>query len=377
MLKWTSNKKLIGMTNTSDLKPFKGLKVIELSSVLAGPLAGSFFAEGGAEVLKVEHPKYGDVTRSWRARSENSDSEISAYYASANTGKTVIRKNLGNDEGKHWLEKELASADVLLQNFKASDLKKFDLEPESVAKKFPNLVHIRLVGFADAPTRLAYDVVVQAETGFMHMNGDEEGLPTRMPVALMDVLASHQIRSATLSGLYLREKGTTGYYSEVSLEKSGLSALVNRATNYLMNGTEQNRTGSKHPNIAPYGDLLKLNGGRHIVLAVGSDAQFSRLCSVLGTPELIGDPRFESNPRRVENREALMAELQKSASTIVDAENFLEDLISAGVPAGMVRPLSEVFKEGSSASKYLVKEDGNRLILKPSTVAYTTTIFNS
>ena len=377
MQKWSSNKKLRAMTKTFDLKPFKGLKVLELSSVLAGPLAGSFFAEGGAEVLKVEHPKYGDITRSWRARSENSDSEISAYYASANTGKKVVRKDIGNNEGKLWLEKELASADVLIQNFKARDMKKFDLQPESVAKRFPNLVHIRLVGFADAPARLAYDVVVQAETGFMHMNGDEEGLPTRMPVALMDVLASNQIRSATLSGLYLREKGTTGYYSEVSLEKSGLSALVNRATNYLMNGTEQNRKGSKHPNIAPYGDLLELNDGRHVVLAVGSDAQFSKLCSVLGKPELIGDSRFESNARRVENRETLMAELHKSASTIDDAEKFLHELIKSGVPAGMVRPLSEVFKEGSSASKHLVKEDGERLIIKPSTVAYTTTIFNS
>ncbi len=365
------------MTNTSGLKPYKGLKVLELSSVLAGPLAGSFFAEGGAEVLKVEHPKYGDITRSWRSRSENSESKISAYYASANTGKIVIRKDLENDEGKQWLEKELASADVLLQNFKASDLKKFDLEPESVAKRFPKLVHIRLVGFVNAPTRLAYDVVVQAETGFMYMNGNEKGLPTRMPVALMDVIASEQIRSATLSGLYLREKGTTGYYSEVSLEKSGLSALVNRATNYLMNGSEQNRAGSTHPNIAPYGDLLELNGGRHLVLAVGSDAQFSKLCSVLGKTELISDSRFECNARRVENRSALMTELQKSVNTIDDAEKFLEELITAGVPAGMVRPLSEVFNEGSSASKNLVKEDGDRLILKPSTVAYTTTIFNS
>lgn len=362
---------------TSNFKPFQGLRVIELSSVLAGPLAGSFFAEGGANVTKVEHPQWGDVTRSWRANGESIEGEISAYYASANTYKTAHRIDLKSSEGLKWLEEELKEADVLLQNFKNSDLRKFNLEPEIVAQKYPNLIHIRLVGFADAPTRLAYDVVVQAETGFMHMNGSPDGPPTRMPVALMDVLASDQIKSAALSGLYSREKGVKGWYSEVSLERSGLAALVNRATNFLMNGDEQIRIGSEHPNIAPYGDLITLKNGRQIVLAVGSDKQFEGLCEVLGKPELSHDIRFSTNASRVENRVDLMKELRTSAHEVEEMDALMEDFLTKGVPAGLVRPLSEVFTNGTSGQKHLIDEgvqDGRRVI-KPSVVAYFTEVF--
>ena len=361
----------------SDFKPFEGLRVLELSSVLAGPLAGSFFAEGGAEVVKVEHPQWGDVTRSWRAVGEAVDAKISSYYASANTYKNVCRVDLRSEEGLKWLEEELSKADVLLQNFKEGDLAKFNLVPEDLAGRFPELVHIRLVGFADAPTRLAYDVVVQAETGFMHMNGSPDGPPTRMPVALMDVLASDHIKTAALSGLYSREKGVTGWYSEVSLERSGLAALVNRATNFLMNGDEQNRIGSEHPNIAPYGDIVTLKAGRQIVLAVGSDKQFRGLCEVLRLEDLAADERFLENASRVRNRAELMSELRGVFAEIEEEEVLMDDFLTKGVPAGLVRPLSEVFAEGTTGRDHLIDEgevDGRRVI-KPSVVAYFSTVF--
>ena len=359
-------------------KPFKDLKVLELSSVLAGPLAGTFFAEGGAEVLKVENPVSGDVTRSWRAKGESTDSPISAYYASANTYKKVVRKDLKSEEGRVWLEEQLASTDLLLENFKLADLEKFNLSPKAVASRHPHLVHIRLVGFADQPERLAYDVVVQAETGFMHMNGDPSSDPTRMPVALIDVLASGQIRSAALSALYSRERGTTGIYSEVSLELSGVSALVNRATNYLMNSSEQNRLGSAHPNIAPYGDILTLQSGRQIVLAIGSNSQFEGLCKVLDLAHLPATPQFATNASRVKNRESLVALLQKKAGALNDVEALMSDLTSNKVPAGIIRPLSEVFGPGSAASNHLIEEEisgANRKVVKPSSTSYSTTVF--
>jgi crotonobetainyl-CoA:carnitine CoA-transferase CaiB-like acyl-CoA transferase len=356
------------------MKPFEGLRVVELASVLAGPLAGSFFAEGGAEVIKVEHPVYGDVTRSWRAKGETPNSDISAYYTSANTYKKVIKLDLKAPSNRAELSDLLATADILLQNFKESDLEKFQLQPESTADLYPNLVHIRLVGFSEAPHRLAYDVVVQAETGFMHMNGSADGPPTRMPVALMDVLASDQIRTAALTGLYSVANGTRGYYAEVSLEKSGLSALVNQSTNYLMNGTVPQRRGSIHPNIAPYGDLLKLNG-QHIVLAVGSDKQFSILCDILGIPQLAQDPRFSTNKVRVENREQLILELQKAASGR-EASDLSEEFNQRGVPAGLVKSLDEVFAAGSLAAKHLIEEPCNeRRVIKPSVTAYSITVF--
>lgn len=361
--------------NSSHL-PFEGLVVLELSSVLAGPLAGSFFAEGGAEVVKVEHPYYGDVTRSWRASGESSESEISAYYAAANTYKKVERVDLGSEKGRSWLEQQLAGCDVLLQNFKKKDLEKFNLTASSVASRHPHLVHIRLVGFVDEPERLAYDVVVQAETGFMHMNGSPDGPPTRLPVALMDVLASDQIRSAALSGLYARERGTKGWYSEVSLERSGLAALVNRGTNYLMNGTVPGPLGSAHPNIAPYGDILELSDAM-IVLAVGSDDQFTGLCEVLDLANLSDEELYKTNSSRVENRKDLIPILQQAVKAL-QSEKLMQDLHERGVPAGVIRSLDEVFKSGTDAAKAVIEEDvqgAGRRVAKTSTVAYRTIVF--
>lgn len=359
-------------------KPFKGLKVLELASVLAGPLAGSFLAEGGATVIKVEHPELGDITRSWRIEGERKDDPNSAYFAAANTFKNVIKKDLSSDEGRQWLENELSNCDILLQNFKASDLKKFDLIPEKLAQKFPNIIHIRLIGFAESPDRLAYDVVVQAETGFMYMNGHPENHGTKIPVAIIDILASHQIRSAVTTGLYARERGATGWFAEVSLELSGIGALVNQATNYLMNGSIPQRRGSIHPNIAPYGEHLELDGGE-IVLAIGSDAQFISLCEVLGDSELHKNPKYLTNQDRVSNRLELITELQKLANG-KNRESLLQKFHKARVPAGGIRSLDEVFAPGSPGMKAVINEEitsSTRPIRKPKTTAYSVTIFGN
>jgi crotonobetainyl-CoA:carnitine CoA-transferase CaiB-like acyl-CoA transferase len=192
----------------------------------------------------------------------------------------------------------------------------------------------------------------------------------------MDVLASDQIRSAALSGLFARERGTSGWYSEVSLERSGLAALVNRGTNYLMNGTVPYRLGSAHPKIAPYGDILQVSGSL-IVLAVGSDAQFQHLCAVLGLPSLPDSPSFSSNSARVENRQELIPLLQEAAKSL-NPEKFMEELLVKGVPAGVIRSLDEVFRPGSDAANTVIEEDvkgAGRAVRKTSTVAYRTTIF--
>ncbi|PCJ81297.1 MAG: carnitine dehydratase [Bacteroidetes bacterium] len=363
-------------TNFETYLPFNGLKVIELASVLAGPLAGTFFAEGGAEVTKVEHPVYGDITRSWRSKEESLEGNISSYFAAANTFKKVIKVDLASVEGRKWIESELEDCDVLLQNFKSSDLAKFNLTPKYIAEKFPDVVHIRLVGFAKEPDRLAYDVVVQAETGFMHMNGSHDRPPSRLPVALMDVLASHQIRSAATTGLFSREKGATGIYAEVSLELSAIAALANQATNFLMNGTIPTRQGSLHPNIAPYGETLMLNDGE-IVLAVGSDKQFKALCQVLGNEQLSIDDRFKSNILRVKNRKILLEELQNLVAS-KKRDQLLKEFHKSKVPAGAIRTLEEVFNENTSGHSALIEEKitgEDRMIIKPRTTAYSVMVF--
>jgi len=351
---------------TENLPTLHSIRVLELASVLAGPLAGAALAERGAQVTKVERPPFGDVTRSWKTLGESKDSKSSAYYASANGNKKVVWQDLKTSEGRDWLEEALKSHDVVIENFKAADLSHFGLEPEDVARRHPHLVHIRLIGFEGQPHRLAYDVVVQAETGFMHMNGQAEGPPMRMPVALMDVLASHQIRTAVLEGLLSRAQGSTGFFAEVSLEASGLSALVNQATNHLNAGTLPERNGGLHPNIAPYGDVLHCQNG-FIVLAVGNDRQFKSLCMALGNEEWANDSRFSTNQLRVQNRNDLMHLLQ-SAANATEKQALMERLHDASVPAGLVKSMDEVFEDGTNgANALLTNEDGQ---VRPAAIAY-------
>ena len=332
----------------------EGLKVLDLSSVLAGPLTGSFLAECGADVLKVEPPR-GDVTQTWRSRGEPTD-RTSAYYCSANTGKRLVTCNLKSVEGRDWLKSQLKDTDILLQNMKWRDLEGMGLMPHQIKASFPSLVHIRLVGHDLDPSRLAYDVVIQAETGFMSMNGSPDRPPARMPVALMDVLASHQMRAAVLGGLYQREKTGEGWYAEVSLLGSGITALANQGTNALINDLNPQRQGSAHPNIAPYGDLLQCADG-NLVLAVGSNAQFESLCHTLGIPDLASEATFCTNALRVINRSTLMTQLNDAAKTWVWQKLHLA-LHNARVPAGAVLTVKEALHQPGIQERYVVSEDG-------------------
>jgi crotonobetainyl-CoA:carnitine CoA-transferase CaiB-like acyl-CoA transferase len=344
-----------------------GLKVIDLSSVLAGPLTGSFLAECGARVLKVESPA-GDVTNTWRAPGEPVD-RTSAYYASANTGKEVHVADLKTAEGRSWLDHELSDADVLLQNMKWSDLERMGLMPDRLQSRFPHLVHVRLIGSEFDNDRLAYDVVIQAETGFMSMNGHPDRPPARMPVALMDILASHHMRAAVLGGLYRREKTGEGWYAEVSLLGAGLTSLANQGTNSLINGLTPRRQGSAHPNIAPYGDLLTCSDGE-VVLAVGSDAQFEGLCRVLGCEALVDDPRFSTNPSRVEHREGLALSLNEAAKAWA-RDDLRSALHRARVPAGAVFSVMEALDQPGIRDAYVVAE-GDLARLKTSAIQVQT-----
>lgn len=344
-----------------------GLKVVDLSSVLAGPLTGSFLAECGARVLKVESPA-GDVTNTWRAAGEPVD-RTSAYYASANTGKEVHVADLKTAEGRSWLDHELTDADVLLQNMKWSDLERMGLMPDRLQSRFPHLVHVRLIGSEFDNDRLAYDVVIQAETGFMSMNGHPDRPPSRMPVALMDILASHHMRAAVLGGLYHRQKHGEGWYAEVSLLGAGLTSLANQGTNALINGLTPQRQGSAHPNIAPYGDLLTCSDGE-VVLAVGSNGQFSGLCRVLGCESLVTDPRFETNPARVEHRKILAEKLNEAAKDWC-RDDLRSALHHARVPAGAVFNVLEALHQPGIRDAYVVSE-GDLPRLKTSAIQVQT-----
>ena len=327
-------------------RPLKGLRVVELASVLAGPLAGSFFAELGAHVVKVENPASGgDVTRQWRSEGESTDGP-SAYYVAANGPKEVRMLDLKEGEDRAELDGLLAEADIVLQNYKPGTLERLGLHPTALAERHPHLIHVHLKGFLSNANRPGYDMVVQAETGFMAMNGGDDGRSFRMPVALMDVLAAHQMRSAALLALWQRERDGLGSYLEVWLDASGLSALANRATEHLVAGKEPQALGALHPQIAPYGETFPCHCGGEIATAVGNDHQFRELCGLLGHGEWAEDDRFVTNPLRVQHRKAL-AQLMAPAFLEKSAEWVLGEALKRGVPLGRVNKVSAALDSDS------------------------------
>lgn len=319
----------------------RDLKIIDASTVLAGPSVGTFFAELGAKVIKVEGPK-GDVTQSWRLPSEDQNG-WSAYYSSVNYGKENLVLDLLNPEDNQTFQKLVQEADVLITNFKESDHKRFSLTQEALSSVNNKLIWGQIRGFESDSDRLAYDVVLQAESGFMFMNGQPNSLSTKMPVALIDVLAAHQLKEGILLALLERSQNHKGGVVKVSLEAAALSALANQASNFLMTGHVPKKLGSKHPNIAPYGDVFTTSDQAEIVLAVGSNAQFESLCNILNLTSYHSSD-FHSNSNRVKNRVRLEEILQTEISKH-DSEVLLQKFKELKVPAGKIKNLREVFQD--------------------------------
>ena len=338
---------------------FEALKVIELANVLAGPATGLFFAEMGAEVIKVEHPDGGDITRKWKLPTEDPESSVSAYYCSVNWHKKVVQPDLRTDAGRQEVYDLVKEADVVIANYKPGDDIKLGMDYATLKAINPNLIYAHLTGFGANDQRTAFDVVLQAETGFMSMNGNPESGPVKMPVALIDVLAAHQMKAGILTALIKKMKTGEGSYVSVSLYESAVAALANQASNYLMAGHIPQRMGSLHPNIAPYGEIFQTKDQQSIVLACGTDKQFANLCAVLNLPELIHDERFSTNPARVIHRSAL-ANLLQPAFQQQDLETVLTALHEAKVPVGAIRDMAGVFAEPMAREMVLEEtiEDG-------------------
>lgn len=328
-----------------DDQPLRGLKVVELATVLAGPLVGTFLAELGADVIKIEPPGRGDVTRSWRLAGESPQGP-GAYHAAANGPKRILRIDLKTDDGKRALEQHLADADILLQNARPASLMGLGLDPDQLAERHPKLIHVHLLGFLNDPKRGGYDIVVQAESGFLSMNGEPGRSPFRMPVALMDVLAAHQMRSGLLLALYERERTGRGAYIETWLDASGFSGLVNRATEHLVAGRTPEPLGALHPQIAPYGELFECRCGAVVVTAVGHDLQFRSLCSLLGQEQIAEDERFATNPMRVTHR-AELAALLSPLFADMEATPLLDAALSRNIPLGRVQSVPEALSSAT------------------------------
>lgn len=347
-----------------------GIKVIDASSVLAGPSVGTFFAELGAEVIKVEHPTHPDVTRSWKLPTEDPFSESSAYFASINYGKSYVKLNLAQSEDRSAFNDLIQDADIVLMNFKRTDYIKFQLTEEALRALNPRLIVGKISGYGSDSDRVAYDLILQAESGFMSMNGQPDGPPTKMPVALIDVLAAHHLKEGILLALYEREKTNQGQSVEVSLYDAAISSLVNQASNYLMGDAIPQRIGSKHPNIAPYGELFETKDEKTITFAIGSDLHFEKLCSVLKLDALLADARFQHNQQRVKNRIPLAAFIQEKVAHW-ESEPLLGTLESLNVPAGEVKNLAAVFSD--QKAKRLIREEDQHGV---QTKRITSVVFN-
>ena len=323
----------------------KGLRVLELATVLAGPSVGMFFAELGASVSKIENPRTeGDITRNWKQKSENANADHSAYFASVNWGKEHLFLDLSEPDSLAQVQELAHRSDMVISNYRPGQAERFGLDVKSIRADNPNVIYGHISGFGEDEGRPAFDVVLQAETGYMFMNGQPNSEPTKMPVALMDVLAAHQLKEGLLLALYNRQRTGKGSYVNVSLLDSAISSLANQATNWLMNGHVPQRLGSLHPNIAPYGEMIKSSDGKQIVLAAGSEQQFSGLCRLLNLPELVNDERFRSNQNRVVNREELNQLLVEKAAVMTSIE-LMDLFLENAVPAGIIKNMEEVFQD--------------------------------
>ena len=332
------------------------LKIIELASVLAGPSVGAFFAEFGASVIKVENPRTsGDVTRSWRTAGEQNTSDISAYFASVNFGKRSLALDISQQQGRAVLYALLGAADVIIASYKPGDAEKLGVAYDEVKKHNPSIIYGHITGYGNDSSRAGYDAIIQAETGYTSMNGTNE--MCKMPVALMDVLAGHQLKEAILMALWSREKTNKGCYIPISLYDSALSGLVNQASNFLNAGHVPKPLGSDHPNIVPYGTLYQCKDGQYLILAVGNDKQFAELMDIL---KLEINPKFETNHGRVQNREELKSVLADSLKSM-DRDALLEKLHDASIPAGELNDMEHVFTN-SAALNMVVENDGVRSV---------------
>jgi crotonobetainyl-CoA:carnitine CoA-transferase CaiB-like acyl-CoA transferase len=353
--------------------PLKHLKVIDLSTVLAGPSVGSFFAELGAEVIKVEHPVNKDVTRSWKLPQEDKNMDVSAYFASVNYNKSYRFLDLTSDKDLTQLYEIVRDADIVLMNFKKGDQEKLGIEDNKLRAINNKLIIGKITGFGDESDRVAYDLILQAESGFMSMNGTAESGPLKIPVALIDVLAAHHLKEGLL--LALLERKTNAHFKgqsiSVSLYDAAVSSLINQASNYLMAGHIPERIGSLHPNIAPYGELFTTKDGGLITFAIGSNRHFELLCNWLRRNDLANDEKYSTVQSRVKNRTQLFKELQISVNQF-EAEEVLSGMHTLKVPCARINSLKDVFSNEQANKMVLQETIHGKVTKRVSSIAFRT-----
>lgn len=328
-----------------------GLRILDLTRILAGPVATQILGDLGAEVIKVERPGSGDDTRRWGPPYlDNGDDETvgeSAYYLSANRNKHSITLDLSRPEGQALARRLVAECDVLIENFKVGDLARRGLGYDALKDDFPGLIYCSISGFGQTgpyAARAGYDMLAQAMGGLMSITGDEHGDPAKVGVAIADVMTGMYANIAILAALRHREATGEGQYIDMALLDCQVAWLANAGMNYLVGGPEHmpRRMGTTHPNIVPYQALPASDG--YFMLAIGNDSQFRKFCDFAGLDGVADDPRFATNDARVRHRETLIAML-RSITEKQPIAHWLDGLAPLGVPAGPVNDIAQVFAD--------------------------------
>ncbi|MHC1548413.1 CaiB/BaiF CoA transferase family protein [Phyllobacterium sp. K27] len=336
--------------------PLKGIRVIELARVLAGPWAGQILADLGADVIKVENPAGGDETRGWGPpfiTSAEGENLSAAYFHSCNRGKRSITADFTTAEGQETVKALCRSADVVLENFKVGGLAKYGLDYNSLSAENPRLVYCSITGFGQTgpyAAQAGYDFIIQGMSGLMSVTGDPAGQPQKVGLAVADVFTGLYSVIAIQAALAHAAKTGQGQMVDMALFDVQSAVMANQAMNYLATGKSPNRMGNAHPNISPY-EVVPTSDG-HLILAVGNDGQFARFCSIIEHPEWASDERFLTNRSRLENRAILTTLISTETSKRTRAE-LLEACAANAVPAGPINKIGEMFEDPQIVARQL------------------------
>ncbi|WP_151704380.1 CaiB/BaiF CoA transferase family protein [Nitrincola alkalilacustris] len=329
-------------------QPLQGVRILDLSRILAGPWCSQQLADLGAEVIKIERPGEGDDTRRW-GPPWLSGSQEAAYYLGANRGKQSVTIDMAQPEGQALLHELVKTCDVVLENFKVGGLKKYHLDYDSLKAIKPDLIYCSITGFGqDGPYahRAGYDFMIQGMGGLMSLTGQPDsepgGGPVKVGVAFADIFTGMYAANAIMAALLQKARTGEGTHIDLALLDVQVGVLANQALNYLTSGQVPQRLGNAHPNIVPYQAFATADG--YMILAVGNDGQFRRFCEVAGCRELADDPRFVSNGKRVENRQLLIPLLVERVRLRSTAD-WLASLEAVGVPCGPINTLDQVFED--------------------------------
>ena len=340
---------------TTNTGPLKGLRILDMSRILAGPTCTQILGDLGADVIKIERPGAGDDTRKWGPPyvkdSDGNDTSESAYYLCANRNKRSLTVDITKPEGQQIVRKLAAKCDVLIENYKVGGLKNYGLDYSAMKEEFPDLIYCSISGFGQTGPkshRLGYDFMIQAMGGIMSVTGEPDGSPMKVGVGIADVMCGMYAAVSILAAVRHRNQsgnsaaGGNGQHIDLSLLDSQAAWLINSGLNYLTSGDNQQRLGNAHPNLVPY--QVFQTSDSFFVLAVGNEIQFRKFCEFAGAPELPEDPRFKTNTDRVKNRKILapvLNELTQQNST----QFWLEGLEKLQVPCGPVNTIKDVFDD--------------------------------